>query len=191
MAARLPYLALAAIALATIWLPAWDRTAGEFPAHMLRHMTLVAIAAPLIVLASPRFAARMAPPVLIAAALEFAVVWAFHLPALHALSQTAGTYFVIEQAMFLAAGLAVWSGALAPGQALAGAGGLLLTSMHMTLLGALLVLAPSDLYADVCGRAPDLNGQQWGGILMLAIGTPVYLLGGLALTAHGLKERTA
>ena len=53
--------------------------------------------------------------------------------------------------------------------------------MHMTLLGAMLVLAPRDLYAELCGTAPDLSGQQIGGLLMLGIGTPVYLAGGLWL----------
>ena len=75
------------------------------------------------------------------------------------------------------------------GLPLAGAGGLLLTSMHMTLLGALLVLAPRDIYADICGTAPDLSGQQIGGMLMLAIGTPVYLIAGLWLTGQALQER--
>jgi putative membrane protein len=63
--------------------------------------------------------------------------------------------------------------------------------MHMTLLGALLILAPRDLYAAICGTAPDLTGQQAGGMLMLAIGTPVYLLGGLLLTGRALAEEPA
>ena len=61
--------------------------------------------------------------------------------------------------------------------------------MHMTLLGALIVLAPRDLYAAICGTAPDLAGQQIGGMLMLAIGTPVYLGAGLALTGLALRDR--
>lgn len=63
--------------------------------------------------------------------------------------------------------------------------------MHMTLLGALLVLAPSDLYAEICGRDPSLSGQQLGGILMLAIGTPIYLVGALVLAARVVREETA
>lgn len=180
--------ALAVLALA--WGPDWTAVLGPFPAHMLRHMTLVAIAAPLLVLGLPALG-RHAPPVAVAAALEFAVVWGFHLPLAHAAAQTTGAWLVLEQALFLAAGVAVWASALPPAAPLAGAGGLLLTSMHMTLLGALLVLAPSDLYAALCGRAPDVSGQQVGGILMLAIGTPVYLIGGLALTARTLRETPA
>lgn len=64
-----------------------------------------------------------------------------------------------------------------------------MTSMHMTLLGALLVLAPRDIYAAICGTPPDLSGQQIGGMLMLAIGTPVYLIAGLWLTGQALREK--
>ncbi|MEY8840445.1 cytochrome c oxidase assembly protein [Cribrihabitans sp. XS_ASV171] len=180
----------ALLMLAGIWFPDWEAYLGAFPAHMLRHMGLVALAAPLLVLALPAVG-RIAPPVAIAAAIEFAVVWAFHLPLAHATTQSGGVWYLFEQALFLAAGVAVWASALPPSPRLAGAVGLLLTSMHMTLLGALLILAPKDLYAEICGRAPDLSGQQLGGILMLAMGTPAYLFGGLALTASALKESPA
>lgn len=180
----------AALALVIAWLPDWSGHLGPFAGHMFRHMILVAAAAPLLVFALPVLS-RFAPPVLLAAAFEFAVVWGFHLPGAHAAAQSGGAAFLLEQALFLTAGIAIWASALPPAPPLAGAGGLLLTSMHMTLLGALLVLAPADLYAEVCGRAPDLDGQQLGGILMLALGTPVYLLGGLMLTATVLRERPA
>jgi putative membrane protein len=47
--------------------------------------------------------------------------------------------------------------------------------------------APADLYAAFCGTPPDLFGQQLGGLLMLGIGTPIYLGGGLWLTALALR----
>lgn len=183
---RWPFALLAVAALALAWAPWWAAALGGFPAHMLRHMTLVAIAAPLIVLAWPA-ATRWAPPVAVAAALEFAVVWGAHLPLAHEAARAHPAWFAVEQAAFLAAGLAVWASALKPDAPLAGAGALLLTSMHMTLLGALLVLAPTSLYAGHGGVAE----QQLGGILMLAIGTPIYLVAGLALTARVLRERPA
>lgn len=173
--------------LAVIWLVPLQTWLGPFPAHMLRHMGLVAVAAPLLVLGLPRLAGLLAGPVLLASALEFAVVWAWHLPGLHAAAYRSGGGFALEQGSFLLAGLLVWASALRPGHALAGAGGLLLTSMHMTLLGALLVLAPRDLYAAACGLPPDLTGQQAGGLVMLGIGTPVYLVAGLALVRGALS----
>ena len=176
---------LAAALLAGVWLPPWEGLIGPFPAHMLRHIVLVALAAPALVLAAPGIAARLAPPVLLAAAVEAVVVWGWHLPHLHHLAMRSAAVFVAEQALFLAVGWAVWAGALTAAVPLAGAGGLLLTSMHMTLLGAVLILAPRALYGA------ELAGQQAGGVLMLAIGTPAYLVGGLRLAAVSLREGTA
>lgn len=176
--------------LAAIWLPDWPRLVGAFPGHMLRHMGLVAIAAPLIVLGWPA-TTRYALPVILAAAFEAVVVWGAHLPQLHAAARLGTAPFVLEQVLFLLAGVAVWAGALQPQAPLAGAAGLLLTSMHMTLLGTIIILAPSDIYAALCGVAPDLSGQQMGGMVMLVIGTPIYLAGGLALTAQALRAGAA
>ncbi|APE45615.1 cytochrome-c oxidase (plasmid) [Sulfitobacter alexandrii] len=175
--------------LAAAWLLPLDAMLPVFAAHMLRHMVLVAVAAPFLILGLPRLAGRLAVPPMAAAVAEFVVVWGWHLPAAHALGRLGAFGFVAEQVSFLVVGLLVWAGCLRADQPLAGAGGLLLTSMHMTLLGALLVLAPRDIYAEICGTAPDLSGQQVGGMLMLAIGTPVYLVAGLWLTGLGLRER--
>src|SRR5690606_4715706 len=113
-----------------------------------------------------------------------AAVWGWHLPAAHVAAQTSAAASVAEQASFLGAGLLLWLAVLHPGRQLAGAGGLLLTSMHMTLLGALLILAQRSLYPSaICGGPAD---QQLGGMIMLGIGTPIYLVGGLILTARAL-----
>lgn len=183
--------------LAGIWLLPLAEAAPRFPLHMLRHMVLVALAAPLLVLGFPPLARWFAIPPLVAAGVEFALVWAWHLPAAHGLAYRVPAGFAVEQASFLLAGLLVWAGCLRggttgdAGQALAGAGALLLTSMHMTLLGALLTLAPRDVYAGFCGTAPDPEGQAVGGMLMLAIGTPVYLLAGVVLASIALSTREA
>ena len=186
---RLIPLSLALGILACLWFLPLDAWWPAFPVHMLRHMGLVAVAAPLIVLGLPRAASAIAISPLGAAALEFVVVWAWHLPASHGFGRTVTFGFIIEQASFLAAGLLVWAGCLKAEQPLAGAGGLLLTSMHMTLLGALLILAPRDRYFAYCGTPPNLSGQQVGGMLMLGIGTPIYLAAGLMLTARALGRR--
>lgn len=190
--------AIAGVALlALIWLAPLEAWLPRFPLHMLRHMVLVALAAPLLVLGFPALGRAFAVSPLIGAGVEFLLVWAWHLPALHGAAFRFPGAFVLEQATFLTAGLLVWSGSLRAARtgqtadALAGAGGLLLTSMHMTLLGALLTLAPRDLYAAFCGTPPDLPGQSSGGMLMLAIGTPVYLLAGVLLAARALGEKEA
>ncbi len=166
--------------LAFAWAAPLERWAGPFPAHMLRHMVLVALAPPLLLAGLPGLRAFGALPVALAAALEFVVVWGWHVPALHEAAYFSTPVFVAEQASFLLAGLVVWAAALSVPR-LAGAGGMLLTSMHMTLLGALLILAPRALYA-YCG----LSQQQVGGMIMLALGTPAYLAAGLWLTSRAL-----
>lgn len=187
MTRELGYLGLAL--LAALWLLPLGRWLGaDFPHHMLRHIGLVAVVAPLLVLGFPNATAPLALSPLLGTVAEFVVVWGWHLPALHGWADGAWPGLILEQGSFALAGLLVWAGCLR-GAPLAGAGGLLLTSMHMTLLGALIILAPRDLYAEICGRVADLSAQQLGGLLMLGIGSPIYLVAGLALVARALNDR--
>lgn len=176
------------LSLAAIWaVPQAVWPVPGFPAHMVRHVVLIAVAAPLLVFGLPRGTGWLAIPPVPAAALEFVVVWGWHLPAPHAAARLAMPAFIAEQASFLLVGLAVWAGARRA-HPLAGAAGLLLTSMHMTVLGALLILAPRDLYSALGGRMADLAAQQWGGLIMLAVATPIYLVAGLLLVRRALRQ---
>lgn len=177
----------AAICLAAWFAPVAETGPGHFSAHMLRHMSVVAIAALLLALGLPGLAARMPSSPLLAALVEFLVVWGWHLPVLHDAAREFSAVFAAEQASFLAAGFLVWASVLQPSRQLAGAGGLLLTSMHMTLLGALLILSPRPLYELHGSTASALADQQLGGMVMLGIGTPVYLIAGLALVGAVLR----
>jgi putative membrane protein len=200
--------ALALAALACVWLtPLATSLLEPFSAHMATHMTVVALAAPLLALAlagSSLDPLRRLPVPLLAvpaSLVELLVVWAWHAPALHHLARQSSLGFAAEQAMFLASAFAVWSCACAteretsrpaadggyePGSS-SGAGvlALLLTSMHMTLLGALLALAPRPLYHDASLAA--LADQHFGGALMLVVGGISYLAGGLILAAKLLE----
>jgi putative membrane protein len=187
--------ALAAVlALAAVWLAPWEQIlAAHFPAHMIRHMVMVALAPPMLLLAWPALGRVFGFSPLLGAVAEFALVWGWHVPAAHELARSGAGWFALEQGSFLLVGLLVWAGCLRRDAPLAGAGGLLLTSMHMTLLGALLVLAPRVLYPgahDGHGHGPDaaLAGQQLGGLVMLGLGTPIYLVTGLWLTAQALRD---
>ncbi|MCC6509881.1 MAG: cytochrome c oxidase assembly protein [Pirellulaceae bacterium] len=159
-----------------------------------------------------------------ASLVEMIVVWIWHAPTMHHWAQGSSSGFAVEQTTFLLSGLWLWlsalggtkssgadkhSGIVASGddrdRALAGlnqrrgAGvlALLLTSMHMTLLGALLLFSPrvlfahhAEVHAHAADRQPDhssatesiLFDQQLGGAIMLVFGGAVYLLGGLWLT---------
>jgi putative membrane protein len=194
--------------LAAAWLgplPSLARMA--FFAHMTMHMAVVAGAAPLIALgiASTSWDPVEKEPRLFAAIpasfLELIVVWAWHAPAAHHAARSSTAVMAVEQASFFLAGLLLWLSAFGgerraePSRAAAGVVGLLLTSMHMTLLGALLALAPRPLYAHSHGFAgwTAMEDQQLGGAIMLAAGGISYLIGGLGLTAKILypPRRTA
>lgn len=169
----------------------------SFSAHMIRHMGIVAVASPLIAAGLSRLYPTLiglVPPgfALVASFAEFAIVWGWHAPALHDAARASTPILLVEQGAFLLAGLSLWIGAFgaasASGRA-ARAGGvlaLLLTSMHMTLLGALLLLSPRPLYAfgDLCRPAATmtpLGDQSLGGVIMLLVGGAAYLAGGLVL----------
>jgi len=200
-------LALGVALLVALWFgPLPVLAAGSFAAHMVMHMGVVAIAAPLLAYGISRLVPDQvsklpASLAMVAALFEFVAVWAWHAPALHDSARIHAGMFVAEQASFLIASVLVWLTAIGVarrdgGRAqLAGVGALLLTSMHMTLLGALLLLAPRPLYACAALCAPAANltplgDQQLGGVIMLIVGGLVYLAGGLALLATVLRERS-
>lgn len=176
-----------------------------FSAHMTMHMSVVALAAPLLALgvAGGKWDPMIRAPALFAAVpasiLELIAVWGWHAPALHHAARHQTWAFVLEQGTFLSAGLFLWASALGgtPEQrrsrATGGVAALLLTAMHMTLLGALLALTPRVLYGhhDAHGGLAPLQDQQLGGAIMLLSGGVAYLVGGLALVADVLKHRSA
>lgn len=198
-----PALVWAGLALlGGLWGPWYDGAFGHgFTAHMARHMALVAIAAPLIALglAGGRFDPTRAAPALFPAIpislVELLVVWGWHAPALHALAREGGAALFAEQASFFLAGLWLWlacfgaGGGERPARFAQGAFAMLLTSIHMTLLGVLLAASVRPLFG-AHGHGHGLHDQQLGGIVMLAVGGAVYLAGGVALAARLLRGDT-
>jgi putative membrane protein len=171
---------------------------------MTMHMAVVAVAAPLITLglAGGKFDPVPRAPLLFSAipasVVELVVVWSWHTPALHHAARHVTWLTVLEQGMFLTSGLLVWLSAFGgQPQERAKRGGsgvmaLLLTSMHMTLLGALLALPPRPLYTHphhTPGGLDALDDQHLGGAIMLLVGGVVYLAGGLWLTWQLLQLR--
>jgi putative membrane protein len=192
------------LTLGAAWLgPLPDLAASHFSAHMTMHMAVVAVAAPLLSLSvagrhlDPSGRLPMFLGAVPASMLELAVVWGWHAPALHHYARTSLLGLFSEQGMFLASSLLVWISAFggdraAGGRTGAGVLALLLTSTHMTLLGALLALSPRALYLQVHAGAIDpltaLGDQHLGGAIMLLVGGAAYLLGGLLL-ANRLLHR--
>lgn len=185
--------------LAGLWLGPLPLLAqNAFSAHMALHMGVVALAAPLLALALAGTAwdpVRQWPsafPPIPLSLVELAVVWAWHAPTLHYLARHRPAGFVLEQGAFFIAGLLVWLSVLGGdatrrlARASVGVVALLLTSLHMTLLGALLALAPRPLYfhGAYCAGLTALEDQHLGGAIMLLAGGAVYLFGALWLTTR-------
>jgi putative membrane protein len=194
---------LGLVTLGAAWLGPLPQLARQaFFAHMTMHMAVMAIAAPFLAIGVA--GAKLDPvrkiPVLFApipaSVIELMVVWTWHTPALHHAARHSASGLVAEQGTFLLSGLLVWISAFGgnrPGCASRNAAGvvaLLLTSMHMTLLGALLALTPRPLYSHAGGFAglTPLEDQHLGGAIMLLVGGLSCILGGLWLAA-GLLRR--
>jgi putative membrane protein len=190
------------LTLAAVWLGPLPQLARQaFWAHMVMHMGVVAVAAPLLAvgvvggrLDPVRKTPRLFAPIP-ASILELIVVWTWHAPALHQAARHSTVGLVAEQGMFLLTGLVLWLSACGGetwgrrSRAAAGVVGLLLTAMHMTLLGALLALSPRPLYAHVDSFTglTALEDQHLGGAIMLLVGGIAYLLGGLWLMVGLLR----
>ena len=186
--------------LAGLWLgplPAMSRTA--FSAHMLLHLGVVALVAPLLAMGLVRSGLRLGSNMrgwmALAFIMEMLVVWGWHAPALHEAAARHVLVFVVQQLSFLLVGLAVWLAGLAArerGDLLIAMFGFALTLMHMTMLGVLLLMAPKLIYpAELCLGAfgfEALEDQRFGGVLMAAWGGLAYLAGGIMLGWRLLRQ---
>ncbi|KAB0550663.1 cytochrome c oxidase assembly protein [Pseudomonas argentinensis] len=189
------------LVLAACWLgplPAMSRTA--FSAHMLLHLGVVALAAPLLAIGLARAGLRVdrwrhnSAGIFLVFGAEMLVVWGWHAPPLHKAAALNVWAFVAQQASFLAVGLGVWLLGFASDsrRGLAAAMfGFFLTFVHMTMLGVVLIMAPRLIYpAELCLGAfgfEQLDDQRFGGILMAAWSGVVYLGGAVALAARLLS----
>lgn len=179
------------LVLATLWLgPLRSLSQTAFSPHMMLHLGIVVIAAPLIGFGLAIHIPQMIDfgtalsRCLLATLFETVIVWGWHVPLLHDSVARSTSVFVLEQASFLAAGIAVWTAAFtarsretAPAAAIA----LFLTFTHMTMFGLILTLAPMLLYdPNLCRGAfglDRLQDQHLGGVLMAVGGGFPYLVG--------------
>ncbi len=177
---------------------AWLMPQHTFSAHMTAHMTVVAIVAPLLALGiaggtwDPMKRCSGGSP-LLASLLELVVVWIWHMPILHEAARRNAFALFAEQASFLAAGFLLWmtifggEASRRPERAAVGIVALLLTLMHMTLLGALLALSPRSLYRGHHGTNA-VRDQELGGVIMIVTGGIAYMAGALWLASRLLRK---
>jgi putative membrane protein len=184
---RLLSLATAAVVLVGLLAPPLHHAAEErLTAHMLQHLGLMLIAAPLLAIGRPLVTAiewlprrlrrrvgrllagipgrRIAGYPAVIWATHAAVLWAWHVPALYDRALADALLHSAEHATFLLSAAAFWSLLLyAPGRRRLGVGGALVylftMAMQSTILGALLVLADRPWYASHA-RFPSRSGPS-------------------------------
>ena len=159
--------------------------------HMVQHMMVMVVIAPLLVLARPlaQWRTAIGPAAdrlwrrligasrrpMLCALLHAAAIWSWHAPAPYVAALQHTGLHVLEHACFLFTGWLFWWSVLRPGghRVLAAAMALLFTATHTGMLGALLTFARAPLYA---AESTDLADQQLAGLVMWIPGGTVYLL---------------
>jgi cytochrome c oxidase assembly factor CtaG len=176
MHVAIPFLGCIAAALALIG-PLHDAAERSLAAHMVQHMLLIGVAAPLLAPSLPRL--RFSPAA--AFALHGAVIWLAHAPAAIAwMAQSHVVHMAAHAALFGSAILFWW--ALLPRS---GAASLwaLATMIHTGILGALMTFAPRELYTGY-----SLQDQQLAGLIMWVPGGFLYLGAGLAFARRWIAS---
>ena len=157
--------------------------------HMIQHLLIMAVIAPLYALARPlpqwlaatgRTGRWLFKPLLHlsrhpiwAGGLQGAAIWFWHAPKFYNLALANPGWHFVEHAGFALGAAIFWWSVLGRHSA-AALPALLFTFMHMGMLGALLTFAQTPLYDDRL----DLQDQQLAGLIMWVPGGLPYLIAG-------------
>jgi putative membrane protein len=170
-----------------------------FSARVAQHMIVMLLAAPLMAWGWPaRGNAGGEPRLALAAWLSLtAASWFWHAPAPYRATFESDAVYWAMQTSLLASAVAVWRVLFGPVARIAATSTLALaTCLQMSALGALLVFAPTPLFAPhfattaAFGLSP-LEDQQLGALLLWIPGCAVFLLAGLAPVAGLLEAQDA
>jgi putative membrane protein len=171
-----------------------------FSARVAHHVVLMAIAAPLLVLAMPaRWRAWVPGNGALGAlfTLHVGLVWLWHVPAPYDAALASPAVFWVMQATLFGSAFAVWLAALSPAVPSGYALALLLgTVTQMGLLGAALTFARSALYPAHFGTTEAfglsaLADQQLAGLIMWVPAALPYLAAALLRIGRSLSASAA
>jgi putative membrane protein len=206
-------LATVALALVSPLDSAADRS---LPAHMVQHVLLLSVAAPLLALGAPMPTLLWALPeawrrralagrrrllashdrhllswVIGCLAVEAAVMWAWHVPDAYEAAVRNTAIHALEHLSFLFSATAAWWTVVAARQSRRGAAAVaaLMGSIAGLILGSAMVLAPNPWYPIYAssGRAAALSDQQVAGVIMWAFGGMAAVIAGAGLFASWLS----
>ena len=190
--ARLFWIGWAALALALVS-PLCALSSALFSARAAHHLVLLLAVAPLLALSGVRM--RKAPLAL-SAAVQAAVLWAWHAPFAYAAALSNDAVYWLMQLSLLASALWFWSAVIARRDDLGAPAALAATMAQMGLLAALITFAPTPLYAPhltttAAWGLTALQDQQLAGLMMWTLGALPYLIATLALSARLLRSEPA
>lgn len=194
-------------------------------AHMVQHMLLMTVAAPLLIVAAAAVTCyRGLPPAgrALASAVRrraggvvgpigahwFAVwwlyalvLWVWHLPLLYGAALRDPLLHDLQHLTFFVAACAFWQLMLGPprrGRVQGGLAVLLLftTTLHATVLGVLMTVAPQPWYPEFIGRTElwgltPLEDQQLAGLIMWMPACASYLLVAIVVFVRALQHSDA
>ncbi|HEX3882110.1 MAG TPA: cytochrome c oxidase assembly protein [Stellaceae bacterium] len=194
---------------------------GLFAIHMIEHELVMAVAAPLIVLARPggavawalpaasrhrlaialrrlglRSAWRTATRPLLATVAHGVAIWAWHAPPLFEAAVVNVALHRLQHVSFLVTGLLFWWSLVRRRNAGVAAAHLLATMLHTSILGALIALAPRVIYPLQTGGAAawgltPIEDQQLAGLLMWIPAGTVYAGAALFCVAQWVRRSDA
>ncbi len=192
-----------------------------FTAHMVEHEIIMAVAAPLLILARPasvflwawpnsmrrsigratrrdplRAAWALATAPVFATLLHGVAIWVWHVPVLFDAAVTHVALHRLQHLSFLLTALLFWWALLRNCGAGAAAGHLFITMTHTSLLGALLTFAPHVLYGVQTIHAErwgltPLQDQQLAGLIMWVPAGTIYAGAALGFVALWIGRAAA
>jgi putative membrane protein len=218
---RTPAAAFAAalvVMLVALASPLEQTASSELPAHMVQHLLLLAVAAPLLAMSDPVVVMLWALPdgarrrvtpsvrrvirsqtsgagwlvwMVVAFALSTAALFAWHVPALYDAAVRHPVVHALEHVSFVATAALFWWMALgATRRSRRGLGVLavFVATLPATALGILMTLSRTPWYATYGRGAQALHDQQVAGALMWGFGGAALVVGAAALFASWLAS---
>ena len=167
------------VSLATVLSPLHQVAAELFSAHMVQHLLLVIVAAPLLAAGMPRTISLNPFAIFV---LHTGAMWAWHLPSLYDAALTSDALHGLEHLSFLITGVLFWSYVLrgSASAILQRVGLTFAIALQSAALGALLAFASRPLYSSHLSSTASWNmtpleDQQLAGALMWVPPGIVYL----------------
>ncbi len=177
--------------------------------HMVQHLLIVSIAAPLIALARPvELVLDSLPRRLVvvrhpgwrgtlgtttAGFIALSTLLAWHIPTLYQAALSSEMVHIVEHVTLLASSTVLWSALIGTRRLGASVVWLFVFTFPITAFGVAMTIASTPWYADYVtrGRSNAVHDQQLAGVIMWAFGGLAALAGGVVLFASWLMSASS